>query len=79
MNRLVIFDLDGVLVDSRKIHFEALNRALLDCNPKYVISWDEHLSKYDGLPTTKKLKMLTDEGNKALDALLAKKEQEILN
>ncbi len=61
MNRLVIFDLDGVLVDSRKIHFEALNRALLDCNPKYVISWDEHLSKYDGLPTTKKLKMLTDE------------------
>lgn len=61
MNRLVIFDLDGVLVDSRKIHFEALNRALLDFNPKYVISWDEHLSKYDGLPTTKKLKMLTDE------------------
>lgn len=61
LNRLVIFDLDGVLVDSRKIHFEALNRALLDCNPKYVISWDEHLSKYDGLPTTKKLKMLTDE------------------
>jgi len=61
INRLVIFDLDGVLVDSRKIHFEALNRALLDCNPKFVISWDEHLSKYDGLPTTKKLQMLTKE------------------
>jgi len=61
MNKLVIFDLDGVLVDSRKIHYEALNRALLDYNPTLVISWEEHLSTYDGLPTTKKLKLLTDE------------------
>ena len=61
MNNLIIFDLDGVLVDSRKIHYEALNRALLDFNPKLLISWDEHLAKYDGLPTTKKLKLLTDE------------------
>lgn len=60
-NKLLIFDLDGVLVDSRKIHFEALNRALMDCNPKFVISWDEHLSKYDGLPTTNKLQLLTKE------------------
>lgn len=60
-NRLVIFDLDGVLLDSRGIHYEALNRALLDINPTYVISWDEHLSKYDGLPTTKKLQMLTEQ------------------
>lgn len=61
LNNLLIFDLDGVLVDSRKIHFDALNRALMDLNSQYVISWDEHLSKYDGLPTTKKLKMLSDE------------------
>lgn len=67
-NRLVIFDLDGVLVDSRKIHYEALNRALLDTNPMFVISWDEHLSKYDGLPTTKKLQLLTEE--KKLPTLL---------
>ncbi len=60
MNKLVIFDLDGVLVDSRKIHFAALNQALMDIDPKYTISWDEHLSQYDGLPTTKKLKMLTE-------------------
>lgn len=59
LNKLLIFDLDGVLLDSRKIHFESLNRALLDICPQYVISWDEHLSKYDGLPTTKKLELLT--------------------
>lgn len=59
-SNLVIFDLDGVLIDSRKIHFEALNNALADINPTYVISWDEHLSTYDGLPTTQKLKLLTE-------------------
>ena len=57
MIKLVIFDLDGVLVDARELHYEALNRAL----DKYgcSITRDEHLSTYDGLPTTKKLKMLT--------------------
>jgi HAD superfamily hydrolase (TIGR01509 family) len=60
-NKLVIFDLDGVLVDSREIHYTALNLALSGFGAQYVISWDEHLSKYDGLPTTKKLKLLTEE------------------
>jgi HAD superfamily hydrolase (TIGR01509 family) len=59
-NKLVIFDLDGVLIDSREIHFKALNQALNDVSHKFVISWDEHLSKYDGLPTTKKLHLLTE-------------------
>jgi beta-phosphoglucomutase-like phosphatase (HAD superfamily) len=58
--KLIIFDLDGVLVDSREIHYEALNMALLKFGP-YQISREEHLSKYDGLSTTKKLKMLSEE------------------
>ena len=58
MNKLVIFDLDGVLIDSREIHYEALNAALGKIDYKYVISRDEHLSLYDGLSTTKKLEML---------------------
>jgi len=58
MNKLIIFDLDGVLLDSRDIHYEALNAALDKINSKYVISRDEHLSLYDGLSTTKKLEML---------------------
>jgi HAD superfamily hydrolase (TIGR01509 family) len=65
-NKLVIFDLDGVLIDSREIHFKALNQALAHLNPRLPISWDEHLAKYDGLPTTKKLLLLTEE--KGLDA-----------
>jgi len=64
MIKLVIFDLDGVLVDARELHYNALNKALDSINEKYVISRDEHLSTYDGLSTTKKLNMLTK--NKSL-------------
>jgi HAD superfamily hydrolase (TIGR01509 family) len=60
MIRLVIFDLDGVLVEAKNLHFEAFNRAL---GNKYAISWKEHLSKYDGLKTNQKLEMLTQEKN----------------
>ena len=60
-NRLIIFDLDGVLIDSRENHYKALNAALERIDPKYVITREEHLSRYDGLPTTKKLHMLTEE------------------
>ena len=56
---LVIFDLDGVLVEAKKIHFEALNKALSFFGEEYTISWGEHLNKYDGLKTTTKLQMLT--------------------
>ena len=53
---LIIFDLDGVLVDAKNIHYEALNSAL----GEYAISWSEHLSLYDGLKTTQKLQLLTE-------------------
>ena len=58
--RLIIFDLDGVLIESREMHFETLNDALLSIDPKYVISKEEHLSTYDGMSTTKKLQLLTE-------------------
>jgi HAD superfamily hydrolase (TIGR01509 family) len=54
MIKLIIFDLDGVLVEAKNIHFEAFNKAL----GEYAISWDEHLSIYDGLKTNQKLDML---------------------
>ena len=57
MIKAVIFDLDGVLVDTKKIHFESLNLSL----KKYKcdqISLDQHLKIYDGLPTSEKLKIL---------------------
>jgi HAD superfamily hydrolase (TIGR01509 family) len=55
--KLIIFDLDGVLVEAKQIHYDALNKAL---GEKYTISWDEHLSIYDGLKTNQKLEMLTE-------------------
>jgi len=60
MNKLIIFDLDGVLIESRDLHFYALNSALEKVGAKYVISREEHLSYYDGLSTTKKLEMLSE-------------------
>lgn len=59
MIKSVIFDLDGVLVDTRELHYDALNRSLEKIG--YTISRDEHLSTYDGLPTDKKLELLTQE------------------
>ena len=55
----IIFDLDGVLIDSRDIHFHALNKALLEICESYVIQRDEHLSTYDGKSTKTKLELLT--------------------
>lgn len=52
MIKLILFDLDGVLVDMKNIHFDALNESL---GEDYSISWEEHLSIYDGLKTNKKL------------------------
>lgn len=60
MNKLVIFDLDGVLIDSREIHFDALNYALEKLGPEFVISKEDHLSVFDGLPTSRKLDLLTE-------------------
>ena len=65
MIKLIIFDLDGVLVDAKKIHYDTLNQALFEINSKYIISEAEHLSLYDGLKTNQKLDLLSK--NKNLD------------
>lgn len=61
MIKLIIFDLDGVLCDCKDLHYDSLNMALNSIDPKYVISYDEHLAKYDGLNTKRKLQLLTQE------------------
>jgi len=68
MIKLVIFDLDGVLIDTKNIHFSALNNAIKKYSPEHEISWDEHLSKFDGLKTNQKLELLSSE--KSLDVNL---------
>ena len=63
MNKLVIFDLDGVLIDSKEIHFNALNLALNEFGPEFVISRDEQDSTFEGLTTKSKLDILTKTKN----------------
>ena len=53
----VLFDMDGVLVDAREWHYEALNAALGPFGMS--VARDEHLAVYDGLPTRKKLEILS--------------------
>lgn len=59
--QLIIFDLDGVLCDTRPLHYHALNAALGKIGEQYVITPSEHEAKYDGLPTSAKLKLLQEE------------------
>ena len=67
MIKLIVFDLDGVLVEARDFHYEALNRALASFDEKYIISREEHLSTYDGLNTSKKLWLLSQSKGLSLD------------
>lgn len=68
MIKLIIFDLDGVLVDAKQIHYDTLNQAICEVDTNYVITPSEHLTTYDGLKTTQKLKILTQ--NKGLPSTL---------
>ena len=55
--KAVLFDMDGVLIDAREWHYDALNRALSLFG--HDIDRYSHLTAYDGLPTRKKLEMLS--------------------
>ena len=61
----VLFDLDGVLVDACEWHYEALNNAMQDIIG-IEISREDHINKYNGLPTAVKLRMLGIEEQIAL-------------
>lgn len=56
--KCVLFDLDGVLVDATEIHYEALNKALNLFG--FNINREDHLKIFNGLPTQKKLEILTE-------------------
>lgn len=57
--KAIIFDMDGVLIEAKDWHYEALNQALELFG--YKISRYDHLVTFDGLPTKKKLEMLSME------------------
>ena len=55
----IIFDMDGVLIEAKNWHYDALNKALKLFG--FEISQFDHLTTYDGLPTRRKLEMLSIE------------------
>ncbi|MDO4674665.1 HAD family phosphatase [Campylobacter sp.] len=55
--KAILFDMDGVLIDAKDWHYEALNQALRIFG--FEISRYEHLNVFDGLPTKKKLELLS--------------------
>ena len=57
--KAILFDMDGVLIDAKDWHFEALNKALRLFG--HEISRYDHLHSFDGLPTRNKLRMLSEE------------------
>ena len=59
MIKLIVFDLDGVLIDSKEIHFNALNLALGEVSSDYTISRKEQDTIFEGLTTNVKLDILT--------------------
>ncbi|NVM34348.1 MAG: HAD-IA family hydrolase [Candidatus Lokiarchaeota archaeon] len=61
MIELLLFDLDGVLVDAKELHYEALNDALSEIGEDFIISEQEHLTVYDGLKTRSKLNILSEQ------------------
>ena len=63
--KAVLFDMDGVLIDARDWHYEALNQALDIFG--LMINRDEHLSRFDGLSTRQKLNMLSEDGRLPLE------------
>lgn len=58
--KAIIFDMDGVLIDAKDWHYESLNKALGLFG--HEISRYDHLVTFDGLPTKKKLEMLSLDG-----------------
>ena len=69
--KAIIFDMDGVLIEAKDWHYEALNKALDLFG--HTISRYDHLVTFDGLPTVTKLNMLS------LESGLPEKLHEFIN
>ena len=69
--KVIIFDLDGVLFESRDMHFVALNRALMVAGHA-PISAEDHKTTFNGRPSATKLSMLGIKGKDAESILVWK-------
>jgi HAD superfamily hydrolase (TIGR01509 family) len=60
--KAILFDLDGVLVNSRVLHFETFRDALEEIKPGYNLTWSQHEAEFDGLSTRSKIGKLISKG-----------------
>lgn len=74
MIKLIIFDLDGVITESKDLHYEALNKALSIFLHKPIM-YNDHISKFDGKSTKEKLTLMGID--KSEHEKINKKKQEI--
>jgi beta-phosphoglucomutase len=61
MIQLIIFDLDGVLVESKYLHYDALARALKKLKG-ITLTYEDHCYNYEGLTTKGKLNKMCELG-----------------
>jgi HAD superfamily hydrolase (TIGR01509 family) len=60
--KAILFDLDGVLVNTTVLHYETFRDALQFVKPELVLPWAEHEKRFEGMSTKLKLTKLIDEG-----------------
>lgn len=59
MIKLAVFDMDGVLVNARELHYQTLNQALVE-HGYPAITREEQATTYEALPTKQKLRIYSD-------------------
>ena len=60
--KAILFDLDGVLVNTTVLHYQTFRDAVQDVVPSFRISWEEHESRFEGMSTNLKLHHLREDG-----------------
>jgi HAD superfamily hydrolase (TIGR01509 family) len=60
--KAILFDLDGVLVNTRVLHYETFRDALKLVCPEKELSWKEHETEFDGLSTKLKIDKCIEKG-----------------
>lgn len=60
--KAILFDLDGVLVNTTQLHYETFRDALQEVVPTCKLSWADHETRFEGMTTRSKLDVLEKEG-----------------
>lgn len=62
MIKVIIFDLDGILIDSDYIHYDTFMKAVQYINNDIYYSYDEHNKLFSSITTRNKIKLLIEKG-----------------